>query len=366
MPEIASASLPDWPVFGLTDDVRPALAAAVSAERAVALATIFAVIGGSPRPVGSQMLIDMRGDTAEPHGFLSGGCIEADICRHAHDALADGQPRRLVYGQGGPPDIRLVCGGRIDVLLEPIPPGDPAVADLLALAEARCEAVWLSDGARRLCRPADALLQEDDAFASGLQTPLLEAMTDPSLGGAVLDLGAAIALRRPPRRRLVVVGHDPTALAIANLGLQSEFETWLLRPKGPAEPPPLPGLIYDRRPAAEALAAIGLDRWTYVAVATHDLEADEAALIAALASPAAYVGVLGARARLPERLSRLRARGVSDAQLRRLHAPIGLDLGGKAPFEVAVAVLAEVIAQACALRPAAWLRLDRDAAEAAA
>ncbi len=373
MPEIASQTvpLPDWPMFGLTDDVRPALAAAVAAGRPVALATIFAVIGGSPRPVGSQMLINMLGDTGEPHGFLSGGCVEADICRHAQDSLADGRPRRLAYGEGGPPDIRLVCGGRIEVLLEPIPPDDPAVAELLALAAARREAIWISDGANRLCRPAAVLSPDPDLHepkppGANAFAPLLQAMADPSFGGAVLGRGEAVALRRPPRRRLIAVGGDPTALAIANLALQSEFETWLVRPKGPSGPPPLAGLNYDRRPAAEALAGIGLDPWTYVAVATHDLEADEAALITALASSAAYVGVLGARARLPERLARLRVRGVAEAQLARLHAPIGLDLGGKAPFEVAVAVLAEVIAQACALRPSAWLSLDSDAAEAAA
>ncbi len=360
MPEILT--LPDWPIFGLTDDVRPALAAAFAAKRAVALATIYAVIGGSPRPVGSQMLID----AGVPHGFLSGGCIEADICNHALDSLADGQPRRLTYGEGGPPDIPLVCGGRIEVLLEPIPPDDPAVRDLLALSDARREAIWISDGLRRLCLPADRLSKAAPLSAADELTPLLEAMLDPRTGCAVLGDGQALALRRQPRRRLIVIGADPIALAMASLAVQSEFETWLVRPKGPATPPPLAGVRYDRRPAVEAMAAIGLDPWTYVAVATHDLEADEAALVASLNSSAAYVGALGARRRLPERLARLRAHGLTDARLAQLHAPIGLDLGGKAPFEVAVSVLAEMIAQACATRPAAWLRIQAAADEAAA
>ena len=352
-------SLPDWPMFGLTDDVRPALASAFAAKRAVALATIHAVVGGSPRPVGSQMLID----GGEPHGFLSGGCIEADICMHAMDSLATGSPKRLIYGEGGPPDIRLVCGGRVDILLEPIPPGDAAVRDLLALGEARREAIWLSDGTRRLCAPADAPLPNlnDPVFG-----PLLATMARPDVGCAVVGQGLALGLRRLPRRRLIVVGSDPIAIAISSLAIQSEFETWLVRPKGPSEPPPLPGLRYDRRDAAEALGDIGLDPWTYVAVATHDLEADESALLAALKSPAAYVGVLGARRRLPERLARLKALGADDAALERLHAPIGLNLGGKAPFEVAVSVLAEVIGQACATRPSTWVRLDAEKAEAAA
>ncbi|MGC1301706.1 MAG: XdhC family protein, partial [Caulobacteraceae bacterium] len=68
----------------------------------------------------------------------------------------------------------------------------------------------------------------------------------------------------------------------------------------------------------------------------------------------------------PERLARLRAHGMDDAALARLHAPIGLDLGGKAPFEVAVSVLAEIIGEACATKPSAWLRVDARRDEAAA
>jgi len=135
------------------------------------------------------------------------------------------------------------------------------------------------------------------------------------------------------------------------LAAQSGFETHLLRPKGPSAPPPLPGVIYHRGDALETLATLELDRWTSVAAATHALEVDEAVLASALCSPAAYVGALGARRRLPERLARLQALDVPPSALARLHAPIGLDLGGKAPFEIAVAVLAEVMAKVAHDRP---------------
>src|SRR5690606_36741353 len=147
-----------------------------------------------------------------------------------------------------------------------------------------------------------------------------------------------------PTFRLIVTGSDPSALAVASLGAQTGFETTLIRPNGPLEPPPLTDVAYRRDPADAALAAIGLDRWTAVATATHDMDHDQAALAVALPSEAFYVGLLGARSRLPERLDRLRAAGVSPADLARLHAPIGLDLGGKAPWEVAVAVIAEIMA----------------------
>jgi xanthine dehydrogenase accessory factor len=127
----------------------------------------------------------------------------------------------------------------------------------------------------------------------------------------------------------------------------------------------MPGLSYDRRAADVALADIGLDRWTHVAVATHDLSADEPALLTALQSEAPYVGALGARRRLPERLARLKAQGVGEAALAKLHAPIGLDLGGKAPFEIAVSVLAEIMGEANSRRPLAWRRVPETGSAAA-
>ena len=308
------ASLPEWPVFGFDDDARPALRAAAAAGHPAALATIVALDGGGPRPVGTQMVI--AGDAVS--GFLSGGCLEADVVGHARSVLDDRTPRRLVYGQGSPwPDIRLLCGARIEVQLERVPPDDPATRTLLDLTDARSPAAWLSDGRRRECAVPD-------------QAPA------PWPG----------AFRRlyQPNVRLVVLGADPTALAIATLGARIGCETTLVRPRGPGEPPPIVGAAYSRDDPDEALAHIGLDSWTAVAVATHDAELDHAALVVALPSKAFYVGALGARRRVHERIDELKRCGLSDADIGRLRAPIGLDLGGKAPWEVAVAVLAEITA----------------------
>lgn len=300
-----------WPMHGMADDARPALAAALSRGPA-ALATITALSGGGPRPVGAQMVFGEKLCS----GFLSGGCIEADVETHALACLEDGQPRRLVYGEGSPwPDIRLLCGARIEILVEKLEPDDPAVRTLLDLAAARAPAFWVTDGLRRLC------VEEPQALWAG-----------------------AFERAYDPTPRLIVLGGDPTALAVAGLGAQSGFETHLVRPKGPQAPPPLADVAYRRDAADRALAEIGLDRWTAVAVCGHDLELDHDALMAALPSPAPYVGLLGARRRLPERLARLKAAGLTDRDLAKLRAPIGLDLGGKAPFEVAVAVIGEIMA----------------------
>src|SRR5580698_2739281 len=150
MSEPLPQQLPDWPTFGLGDDARPALQAARDAGQPCAVATIVALDGGGPRPVGAQMVVG----EGVLSGFLSGGCLEADVVGHAGACLADGAPRRLVYGAGSPwPDIRLLCGARIDVLVERVPPDDAAVERLLALRDARAPAIWITDGSKRLCAP---------------------------------------------------------------------------------------------------------------------------------------------------------------------------------------------------------------------
>ncbi|HEY4031045.1 MAG TPA: XdhC family protein [Caulobacteraceae bacterium] len=349
-PASSTWSLPEWPAFGLQSDVRPALRRAADAGRPVVLGTLYAHEGAAPLGEGAQILFDAEGSGVwAAAGFLSGGCVEGDIALHAQAVLEGGEPRRLVYGRGGPPDIRLLCGSRIEVMLERIGPDEPALERLLELEAARRPALWLSDGGIRAC------LAEDEAPANlpaALRPVLAKACERPAVSGPV---GAAIFRRHAPRFRLVVVGGDPTTLAIARLAVEAGFETTLVRPKGPSTPPPAPGAQYFRGEPAEAFRALGLDPWTAVAVATHDIDIDHDALRVALPSAAGYVGALGSRKRIPERLTRLTMDGVPEAAVARLKAPIGLDIGARAPWEIAVSVIAETIQALKALDAArAW------------
>ena len=123
-PALPAPALPNWPSFGLSDDVRPELARALERGEACALVTLTRTAGGAPRPEGAQMLIGEGGALC---GFLSGGCVEGDVALHAAQTLADGEPRTLVYGEGSPwPDIRLLCGARIELLVERVAPDDEA------------------------------------------------------------------------------------------------------------------------------------------------------------------------------------------------------------------------------------------------
>jgi len=167
------------------------------------------------------------------------------------------------------------------------------------LAQERTLGRYLSDGVRRWCGPADA----------------------PVDGAWPADVLLA------PRQRLLVLGADPFAQAIAEAG---RHQGWEVR----------------RTLAVRTMADLDgwvPDLWTAVAVATHDEDRDHEALALLLPSRAGLVGVLGARSRIEARRERLQAAGLSAAQVSRLRAPIGLPLGGRNPREVAAAVVAEVI-----------------------
>jgi xanthine dehydrogenase accessory factor len=326
-----SWTLPAWPQFGLQTDIRPALARAMAEGRPSALASLYAVEGAAPLGDSAQMLFD-RGWAA---GFVSGGCVEGDVALHAAAVIQDGQARRLIYGRDGAPDIQLLCGSRIELLVERLAPDDAAAARLIALGAARRMALWLSDGERRLC-----LAEDECAAPAPLDAALDKARQSPAPAG---QAGTGIYRRHAPPWRLVVVGGDPITLAIARLASEAGFETALVRPKGPAEPPPVDNVRYFRGRASDAFAALGLDLWTAVAVATHDTEIDHEALALALPSRAGYVGALGSRRRLPERIGRLKAEGLDDAALARLKAPIGLKIGARSPWQIAISVVAETI-----------------------
>ena len=324
----------DWPVYGLSADVRPALSAGLRVGAPMVMVTLYAAEGATPLGLGAQMLF--VGDA--PTGFLSGGCVEGDVALQASAVLADGAPRRLVYGRGGPPDIRLLCGSRIELLAERIDPAGAAARRLVALASARRPALWLSDGRTQVCLAEGEPI---DALPAPLRAAFAGAMDQPAASGSA---GAAIYRRFDPPSRLVVVGGDPIALAICRLAVDMGIETSLVSPKGPEALPPVQLSAYLRGSPGEAVASLDLDPWTAVAVASHDLEIDHAALAAALPTAAGYVGVLGSRRRIPERLGRLRADGVSEADLLKLKAPMGLAIGARAPFEIGLSVVAEVVA----------------------
>lgn len=310
----------NWPLFGLVDDVRPALAEMLESGRTGALATLVRVDGPSPRPVGAQMAMAADGRLA---GHVSGGCVEGSVAILGRDVAESGAPRLVVFGAGSPfADVKLVCGARIEVFVERAAPDDPSLREVLRARGARRPIVRevTYEGAARVRAPA-----ADEPLASAD------------------DAARRVTRRYDPTTRLVVLGSDPVALATAQLGRAAGLETVLARALGPSTAPAgLAGRYLSAAPGP-ALQAIGLDRWTAVVTTTHDLDDDQEALAFALPSPAFYVGALGSKRRVADRIAKLEQAGLAWEHVRRLHAPVGLDIGAATPMEIAISIIADVI-----------------------
>lgn len=310
----------------------------------VALGAVVSTWGSAPRPAGSLLAVNERGAFA---GSVSGGCVEGAVLEEARRLLADGRPRLLEYGV---PDeaayaVGLACGGRIQVHLQRLGSG-AALTPLLAGAAARrplALALDLDRGALAVVDPAapGEAAQPGPGLAEAARAALArdEAARLEGAGGAWLV--------RPfnPQVRLVIFGAVHVAQALAPLARLAGWAPVVVDARAAFATAERFGDAPLRcGPPLQALARAGLDARTAVVTLTHKAELDDAALAAALRSDAFYVGALGSRRTLAARRERLRAQGLDDAALARLHAPVGLDLAARTPAEIAVSIAAEIVA----------------------
>ncbi|MFN4100167.1 MAG: XdhC family protein [Pararhodobacter sp.] len=296
--------------------------------RGAALATVIETWGSAPRQPGSQLAISGAGEIM---GSVSGGCVEGAVVSEAMEALDDGQPRILTFGVTDETafSVGLACGGTIRVLVEPVGKAMP-VAMLEAVVEARAAREGIAYGvtperwARRLLGPADlpARFRSD---RSGME-----------------ESGEFIALFNPPLRMLIV-GAVHIAQALVPMAKLAGYDPVLIDPRDAfASEGRFPDTVIRHDWPDEGLLAEGLDARTAVVTLTHDTKLDDPAILAALGSEVFYLGCLGSSRTHAKRLERLRASGVSEAQIARIHAPVGLDIGARTPAEIAVSVLAQV------------------------
>jgi xanthine dehydrogenase accessory factor len=245
-------------------------------------------------------------------------------------------------------EVGLACGGSIDVFVQPLERGLFAHLRALTLAERVFAAATLVKGPPE--RLGQALVVDEAGAVFGT---LAEAEAP-----ARAALAAGQSVRQPveggevfievswPAPTLVVVGGVHTSIALTALAKTLGYRTLVVDPRrafGSDERFPHVDRLIQKWPD-EALAEIGLGRATAVALLTHDPKLDDPGLLAALPSPAFYVGALGSPGTQAKRRARLLAAGLTEAQLDRLRGPIGLDLGGRTPEEVALAILAEIVA----------------------
>ena len=281
----------------MTDEALAALRDWQAEGTPVALATVTRVTGSAPRQPGSKLAISADRRIA---GSVSGGCVEGDVIEQAIHVLRDRTPRLVHYGISDEMgmSVGLMCGGEIDVVIEP---ADEALAEFASAA------------------------------AQG-------GVVERSL--PLTDFTDHVA----PPPRLWVIGAGHVAEHVVAMGARAGFAPVVIDPRRLFAQ-------QDRFADADvrvvwpdvAFSEVQLGPSDYVVVLSHDPKLDEPALRAALGGQPAYVGAIGSKKAQADRRERLRAAGVSEAQLARLHAPIGLDLGGREPGEIAVSIVAELV-----------------------
>ncbi|WP_299304327.1 XdhC family protein [uncultured Brachybacterium sp.] len=369
-----------------------------SAPVACAVATIVATQGSVPRPVGTSMLVGADGSL---HGSLSGGCVEGAVLEACQEAMETGDAavHRFGFSEEDAFAVGLMCGGSLDVLVQPFTPPsaedpEPARELLGPTADGRPPAAYVAQVPRDAAPPLAALVP--GAGPDEVRRSLAPLLPGAQLADAVSQVAGMIregrtgTIRLAPQNRsaprsegvppsedtpagegarpsedappselfvesrtrpahLVVLGANAFGQALVEAARPLRLRITLCDPR-PAftDPASFPGAevvrAWPHRFLADAAQRGDLDPRSMICVLTHDPKVDVPALSAALELDVAYVGAMGSRRSDRDRRAALREAGVGEEALARLRSPIGLDLGADTPAEVAVSILAEILA----------------------
>jgi xanthine dehydrogenase accessory factor len=299
------------------DEHRDVIEATTAGERVV-LATVIDTIRSAPRQPGAKMVVREDGTFS---GSVSGGCVEADVVERAKQVFAGEDARRVHYGvsDGEAWEVGLSCGGEIDVWVEE---ADPALwREIRSLLDEDGYGMLYTDtstGEKRLERGVleSTGLREDGVFAEVIEGPL----------------------------RVVVFGAAAAAEPLCAYGKQLGWRTTVVDAR-PALATP------ERVPSADEIvrawpdqAADRIDERTVVVTLSHEERLDVPAIAEALRRNARYVGAIGAKRTQERRRAALVEQGFAEDEISRIHGPAGLDLGGRDPAQVALAIAAEIVA----------------------
>jgi len=326
--------------------------------RSVVVATVVQVVRSAPRGPGAAMAVNELGEVA---GSVSGGCVEGALVEEAERVLADGKPRLVSYGISDEQGISvgLTCGGTIHLFLQPLFAEFPALAEALRRDDpiALCVEIEGPDAGATMLVSRDGEAQgvlgnpdlahrvlEDARSCIARGTTVVR---EYGLRGEPLESGVRAFIDAfVPRPDLYIFGAVDFSRALVTLGKYLGYRvsvvdarrTFATRQRFPDA---------DEVVAAwpdEFLAKARVDERTAICVLTHDPKFDVPVLKLALRTRAGYIGAMGSRGTHERRMAALRAEGVTEAELERVRAPIGLDIGSTTPEETAVAIAAEIIA----------------------
>ena len=311
------------------------------------LATVVATYGSSPRPVGSVLACNRDGRI---EGSLSGGCVEDDLLEKlTAGRLAQDRAQFFRYGETEEEaeQLGLPCGGHLDIVVEPHAPNPPSQAhfdhlvDRLAGRACVERTVFLKSGTFD-CRDV-----EDHA----------DLRYDHDRGVLVQTYG--------PQDRLFVIGTNMVSAYVAEIAIALGYDVVVCDPRPDRlEDFHVAGVNKVREMPDDAVRRYASDSHSAVVALTHDPRIDDMGLMEALKTDAFYVGAMGSDRTSANRRARLRQLDLSESEIRRLHAPIGLPIGSKTPPEIAIAVLAEITAVRKQRAPTARLAVERIAAGA--
>ena len=298
------------------------------------LVTVARTWGSAPRPPGAWMVLR---DDGQVQGSVSGGCIETDLIdRLLAGDFAATVPFILSYGvtQEEARRYGLPCGGTMELVIEPA----PDLASLQTLAE--------RIAAGELVRRSVVIGQPGASIGPG------------SAGDALAWDGRTLTTLHGPAWRLLIVGAGQISTYLAQMAQALDYQVYICDPRSEyAAEWNVPGTTLVPGMPDDAVIALGLDPHSAVVALTHDPKLDDMVLLEALKSPAFYVGVLGSRINNERRRERLlQYFDLSQAEVDRLHGPVGLPIGSRTPPEIAVSILAEMTAVKNGVRTKAGLR----------
>ena len=296
-----------------------------AAGRTVWLCTVLSTYGSAPRAPGSMLAATADGESV---GSLSGGCVEEELLERLRAGAFPEPVCVLRYGDGSDPNsqVRLPCGGVLEVLVENLAPDCSVQVHL-------CELESALNGHQRLIR---------EVSLAGAERRLL---ADNAHGAQVECQPSLVRIRVGAAQRLLLAGYSSVAHVCAQYALGLGFEVVLCDPREEVlAGVELAGVTIRRELPSEVIRKEGCHANTAVVALTHDPRIDDLAMIEAVRTEAFYIGVMGSRLTSAKRLERLhRVGGLDDNQLERVRAPIGLNLGSKTPAEIALAVLADIV-----------------------
>ncbi len=312
----------------------------LSAGKSVALATVINTWGSAPVPTGSQLAVN--GDGAFV-GSVSGGCIEGAVVGDALASIEDGKYRILEFGVSDEQawEVGLACGG--DIRIHVAPAGDGDLLDRLIAERPIAQVTDLQSGAYCLVSTTttDGELELGEEDIAVVRRALRD---DKSRAIDAGQEGAFVKAYNPPQR-LFLIGAVHISQALVPMAKLAGFAVTVIDPRGPfATEARFPDVDLTEEWPDEALDRMGITSRTAVVALTHDPKFDDPGLASALRSEAFYIGALGSRKTQAGRRERLGELGFGEEDFKRINGPVGLDLGATTPAEIAVSVLAEIIA----------------------